>query len=154
MFSIKVNYPKADDELAILKATTSGVKTNLSKILSKEELLQLQELVRKVPVADHVFNYALEFVRKTRPNTADAPPFINEVLEVGAGPRAGQNLILGAKARALIEGRQYVTCEDVEMMALPVLRHRIATNFNAEAEGIDADQVIRRLMQETPKTQS
>lgn len=154
MFSIKVNYPKADDELAILKATTTGEKTNLSKVLSKEELLQLQDLVRKVPVADHVFNYALQFVRKTRPNTVDAPPFINEVLEVGAGPRAGQNLILGAKARALIEGRQYVTCEDVEVMALPVLRHRIATNFNAEAEGIDADQVIRRLMQETPKTQA
>lgn len=154
MFSIKVNYPKADDEMAILKATTSGEKSTLSSVLSKEELLQLQSLVRKVPVADHVFEYALQFVRKTRPNTADAPPFINEVLEVGAGPRAGQNLILGAKARALIEGRQYVTCEDVEMMALPVLRHRIATNFNAEAEGIDADQVIRRLMQETPKTQA
>lgn len=154
MFSIKVNYPKADEELAILKSTTSGMKTDLKPILDKEELLQLQDLVRRVPVSDHVFKYALDFVRKTRPTDPEAPPFIRECLEVGAGPRAGQNLILGAKARALIEGRPYATCDDVQAMALPVLRHRIATNFNAEAEGIDADQVIQRLMQERRKTQA
>ena len=154
MFSIKVNYPEVEDELQILKATTSGVRTDLNSVLSRDELLQLQALVKRVPVADHVFEYALDFVRKTRPTDPKAPLFIKESLEVGAGPRAGQNLILGAKAKALIDGRQYVTCDDVEAMTLPVLRHRIATNFNAEAESIDADQIIHRLKQETQKTKA
>jgi len=151
MFSIKVNYPNAQEEMAILKSTTSGIKTNLQTVLSKTELLELQELVKRVPVAEHVFKYTLDLVRKTRPSSPDAPLFVKESLEIGAGPRAGQNLILGAKARALIEGRQYVTCEDVAMLALPVLRHRIAVNFNAEADGISVDQVITRLLQEVPK---
>jgi MoxR-like ATPase len=154
MFSIKVNYPNALEEMAILKSTTSGIKTNLRAVLSKIELLELQELVKRVPVAEHVFKYTLELVRKTRPSSPDAPLFIKESLEIGAGPRAGQNLILGAKARALIEGRQYVTCEDIAALALPVLRHRIAVNFNAEADGVDADQVITRLLQEIPKSQA
>ncbi len=120
-------------------------------MLTGDEIIQLQETVRRVPVGDHVFQYALDLVRRTRPADPAAPKFIKEWLEIGAGPRAGQNLILGAKARALMSGRFYATCQDVEALALPVLRHRLITNFTADTEGITTDEVIRRLLQDVPK---
>ncbi|MFO7869832.1 MAG: MoxR family ATPase [Kiritimatiellia bacterium] len=151
MFNINVEYPKKHEELAIYKSTTTANMVELDPLLKGEEILDLQEVVRHVPVGDHVFEYALELVRKTRPKEDDAPEFVKEWLDVGAGPRAGQNLILGAKAKALMSGRFYGTCDDVEHLALPVLRHRLITNFNAETEGITADHIIERLLKEVPK---
>lgn len=151
MLSINVDYPDEEEELMILKATTVKQNFDLAEVLNINQILALQDIVRKVPVGDHVFQYALELVRKTRPNDSRSPKFIREWLEYGAGPRAGQNLIIGAKALALMNGRFYVTCDDVESLALPVLRHRIATNFNAEAEGIGTDQIIGKLLNEVPK---
>lgn len=153
MLSIHVDYPSEKEELAILQATTVKSKYEIEQILSVEQILELQDVVRRVPVGDHVFQYALELVRKTRPASPDAPTFIRDWLELGAGPRAGQNLIIGAKARALMQGRLYTTCDDVAFLAKPVLRHRLATNFNAEADGINTDAVIDRLLAEVPKRQ-
>jgi MoxR-like ATPase len=151
MFNIFVNYPKRNEELAIYKATTVNQEHELKSVLHADDILELQEIVRRVPVGDHVFEYALDLVSRTRPSEDGAPDFIRDWLEVGAGPRAGQNLILGSKARALMNGRFYVTCQDIEALAAPVLRHRLVTNFNAETEGVTPDFVIERLLKETPK---
>ena len=113
--------------------------------------MALQEIVRRIPVGDHVFKYAASLARATRPNESEAPAFVKECISWGAGPRASQYLILGAKARAALYGRNYATTEDVAAVALPVLRHRILTNYNAEAEGVTADKIIERLIKETPK---
>jgi MoxR-like ATPase len=150
MLSILIEYPEVDEELDILRLTTVDRDDTMNNILDAKEILRFQRLVRSVPVADHVFRYALEIVRKTRPKERSAPHFVKEWLEVGGGPRAGQNLILGAKARALMEGRFHATCEDVAFLANPVLRHRLVTNFNAEAEGVTTDDIIRQLLKETP----
>ena len=113
----------------------------------------LQEIVRKVPVADHVIRYALQFSRLTRRTEGGCPDFINEFVGWGAGPRASQYLILAGKARALLKGRYHVSTEDIRQVALPVLRHRIVTNFNAEAEGVKSDTIVRRLMEFIPRQQ-
>jgi MoxR-like ATPase len=151
MLNILVDYPEPEDELEVLKRTTIEENYSLTPILSGEKIIELQKVIQRVPVAQHVFEYALELVRKTRPSDELSPQFVEDWLECGAGPRAGQNLIRGAKARALMNGRYCVTCDDIEFLALPVLRHRLITNFNAEAEGIRTDTVIQRILEETPK---
>ncbi len=151
MFMVLVGYPSLDEEKRIMERTTVTMDAEVSRVMNAEDILHLQEIVRRVPVGDHVFDYALRLTRATRTKTPDAPDFINEWVTWGAGPRAGQYLILGAKARAILDGRTYVTCEDVASVASPVLRHRIITNFNAEAQGVTADQVVARLAQHVPK---
>jgi MoxR-like ATPase len=151
MFMISVGYPTAEEELAIMKATTGGAKVNLSEMLHADDILELQKLVRRIPVGDHVFQYAMELVRATRPNEPGVPDFVKEYVSWGAGPRASQNLILGAKARAALYGRNFATTDDVAAIAKPVLRHRVITNFNAEAEGITPDVVVERLLKTVTK---
>jgi MoxR-like ATPase len=154
MFNINVGYPTEDEEFQIVRLTTQGLKVELHHILSSEEILQLQEIVRKVPVADHVIRYALQFSRLTRrTETGEAPDFVKEYVSWGAGPRASQYLILAGKARALLKGRYHVSTEDIRQVALPVLRHRIVTNFNAEAEGIKADSIVKKLIDHIPRQQ-
>jgi MoxR-like ATPase len=150
MLCILLTYPKPEDELKIYQQTTVPNDVELKPVLTGDDILELQNLVKKVPVGDHVFEYALEIIRKTRPEDDLAPAYIRNWLDVGAGPRAGQNLIQGAKVRALLHGRTYATCDDVKALALPVLRHRLITNFNAETEGVKQDQIINRILQETP----
>ena len=151
MFMVAVGYPSAAEELAIMKATTGGGTVQLKSTLSGDDILALQDIVRRVPVGDHVFEYAAAIARATRPNEPEAPKFVKECVSWGAGPRASQYLILGAKARAALHGRNYATTDDVGAVARPVLRHRILTNFNAEAEGITSDKIVERLLDETPR---
>ncbi|GDX40493.1 ATPase AAA [Armatimonadota bacterium] len=151
MFMVTVGYPSAEEEIQIMKMTTGGAKTTLQPRLKAEDILRLQDIVRRVPVGDHIFQYAAALSRATRPKEADSPKFIQEWVAWGAGPRASQYLILGAKARAGLYGRLHVTIEDVVEVALPVLRHRIVTNYNAEAEGIASDDIVRRLLKEIPR---
>lgn len=146
MFNVMVDYPTAAEELRILKQTTGSHSPELKPALTGAQILALQEVVRKVPVAEHIFVYARDLVRATRPHEEDAPDFIKQYLSWGAGPRAGQYLILGAKARAILEGRFHVTTEDVKAIAKPVLRHRILTTFQADSAGISADDVIQKLL--------
>ncbi|RME83728.1 MAG: MoxR family ATPase [Planctomycetota bacterium] len=150
MFNILVDYPTFDEEFQIMKLTTTIQDAKLDKILSREEILQLQDIVRKVPVADYVLRYTLRLVRATRPNQEEAPEFIKKWVSWGAGPRASQYLILSGKARALLHGRHYVSTEDIQGVAHSVLRHRIITNFNAEAENINSDKIIDMLLKEIP----
>lgn len=146
MFNTYVDYPDEEEELQIVKQTTADLTTTITPTLNADEILALARIVRRVPVADHVARYALRLVRLTRPNQEDAPPFIRDYVNWGAGPRASQYLVLGAKARAALHGRYYASTEDVAAVAYPVLRHRIMTNFNAEAEGVKPDDLIRRLL--------
>jgi len=122
----------------------------VTKILSGADILELQEIVRKVPVADHVSRYAVRLARLTRRTTEGAPEFIRDYVSWGAGPRASQYLVLAGKARAVLYGRYYVSTDDIKAVAGPVLRHRIITNFNAEAEGIKPDEIVRRLIKHVP----
>ncbi len=151
MFMISVDYPSADEEMRIMQSTTSIQNVELSKTLNAEDILRLQDTVRRIPVGDHVFRYAMDISRATRPNSPEAPDFIKDYVNWGAGPRASQYLILGAKARAALFGRNYATTEDVMQVAAPVLRHRIITNFSAEAEGVDADKIVKRLLEHIPR---
>ncbi len=148
MFMILVDYPSAEEEIRIMKQVTSSYEAELEVALTGEEILRLQEIVRRVPVADHVFQYARDLARASRPASNEAPDFINELVNWGAGPRASIYMILGGKARAILHGRYHVTTEDVRAMALPVLRHRIITTFNAEAAGITSDEIVHRLLTE------
>jgi MoxR-like ATPase len=147
MFMVKVGYPTRDDERDIVKSTTGEGRVEPAPVLTANDILAVQKIVRKVPVSDHVVDYAVNLVRATRPHEKDTPDFINNWLTWGAGPRAAQYLVLGAKARAILRGRLNVSVDDVKYMAKPVLRHRIITNFNADAEGIDADAIIEKLIQ-------
>ena len=150
MFNIVVNYPTAAEELLILKQTTSGVKAQLKTALTGRQIQALQQVVQKVPCAEHVFIYARDVVRATRPQEPEALDFVKEYLSWGAGPRAGQYLILGAKARAILQGRFHVTTDDVKAVAHPVLRHRIVTTFQADSQQISADNVVDMLLKEVP----
>ena len=152
MFKIIVDYPNRDEEFEIVRKTTDVWNPHASPVLTGEQIIKLQEVVRKVPVADHVINYAMDLVRATRINEAGAevPEFIRENLSWGAGPRACQYLILGGKARAVLHGRFHVSCRDIAHVAKPVLRHRIITNFAAESEGITPDVVVERLLATIP----
>jgi MoxR-like ATPase len=147
MFNVFVDYPDAEEEFQIVKRTTADIETTVTPTLSGAQILALQRIVRRVPVADHVVRYALELVRLTRSRQPGVPEFIRNYVTWGAGPRASQYLILGAKARAVLYGRFYAGCDDVRAVAYPVLRHRIMTNFNAEAEGVKSEEIIRRLIE-------
>ncbi|MEX1232364.1 MAG: MoxR family ATPase [Planctomycetaceae bacterium] len=150
MFEIFVDYPSEDEEFAIVRRTTTGTVPKIDAVLTQDEILALREFVRDVPVADHIIHYALLLARQTRKQSGDVPDFIRDFVNWGAGPRASQYLILGAKARAVLQGRSSVAIEDVQTVAYPVLRHRIMTNFNAEAEGVATDEIIRRLIELIP----
>jgi MoxR-like ATPase len=150
MFKVYVRYPSFDEEFEIARRTTALATDHVVPTLTAEEILQLQRIVREVPISDHVVRYVLSLVRQTRVREAGVPEFIAEQLQWGAGPRAVQNLILGAKARALLHGRTYVSTDDVQALAKPVLRHRLVINFAAESEGVTTDQVIERLIATTP----
>src|SRR5437868_5860368 len=147
MFNIIVGYPSRAEEMQIMQRTTSTHKPDLHPLLDGSTILRLQEVVRQVVVADHVFAYAVDLVRATRPREADAPKFIADWVSWGAGPRASQYLILGGKARAILHGRLHVTTEDIREVAYPVLRHRLVTTFAADAEGVTTDHIITRLLQ-------
>jgi MoxR-like ATPase len=146
MFNIILDYPSYEAEKVIVKNTTTDTKPVVNKVISSEEILYFQHLVRRVPVTDNVIEYAVKLAHKTRPNTELASAEANEYLEWGAGPRASQYLILGAKCNALLRGKYSPDIEDVKAIALPVLRHRMVRNFKAEAEGISIDQIIQKLM--------
>ena len=149
MFNVVIEYPTADEERRILAATTGLADPRMSVVASGEEIERLHSVVREVPAAENVIDYATRIVRATRPAgapTDQAPDFVRKWVRWGAGPRAGQALLLGAKARALLEGRTVADIEDVHAVALPVLRHRVLVNFQAEADGIDADEIVRRLL--------
>ena len=148
MFMILVDYPSAEEELQIMKMASGTYEASLEPVLSAQDIMRLQEIVRRVPAADHVFQYARNLTRASRPGTAAAPEFVNEMVQWGAGPRASICLMLAAKARAVLHGRYHATTEDVRAMALPVLRHRVITTFNAEAAGISPDAVVTRLLDE------
>jgi MoxR-like ATPase len=151
MFKVFVRYPSFSEEFEIARRTTALQHEDIRPVLNADQILDLQHLVRKVPVTDHVIKYALALVRQTRIGEPGTPKFIKEWLSWGAGPRAVQNLILGAKARALLYGRAHVTTGDVAALAAPVLRHRILTNFTAASEGITTDTVVSRILEETPE---
>ncbi|MGA2031548.1 MAG: MoxR family ATPase [Thermoguttaceae bacterium] len=148
MFNVFVDYPDEEEEFEIVKRTTAEAVPQVTPTLTGPQILELQRIVRRVPVADHVVRYALQLVRLTRPQRDGVPEFVRSYIRWGAGPRASQYLILGAKARSVLHGRCYASYEDVRAVALPVLRHRILTNFNAEAEGVKPDDIIGRLLDE------
>jgi MoxR-like ATPase len=146
MFNIQVDYPKLDEEIEIVLSTTSAREPNIRPIMSGEDVIRLQEIIRKVPTADHVVRYAVELVRSTRPNDGSCPDSIKKWISWGAGPRASQYLVLGAKARAVINGRYHISCDDIKAVAKPVLRHRVLTSFTAEADGISSLDIIDNLI--------
>jgi MoxR-like ATPase len=150
MFKVFVRYPSFGEEFEIARRTTALATEEINPVLSGEQILELQRVVRKVPVTDHVINYTLALVRQTRVGEPGVPRFVRDWLSWGAGPRAVQYLILGGKARALLYGRAHVQTDDIQALAFPVLRHRILTNFTAASEGITSDTVIKRLIEETP----
>jgi MoxR-like ATPase len=146
MFLVDVGYPTAEEEVQIVKTTTIGKQPPLEKILSPEQIQSLQELVRRVPVPDHVVRFAVELVRHTRPKEPNAPDFIQKNVSWGAGPRASQYLVIAAKARAILSGRFVANVEDVKALAKPVLRHRVLPNFHAESEGITSAKLVEQLL--------
>jgi len=146
MFNLILDYPEFSEELDIVKKTTGEQTNTVSKIISAQEILYFQKLIRKIPVADNVLEYAVKLVSKTRPHTNSAHDWTNKFLNWGAGPRASQFLIVGAKVHAAISGKYSPDIEDVKAVALPVLRHRIIRNYKAEAEGITTDAIIKELM--------
>ncbi len=146
MFMIDVGYPSADEEFEIVKATTGATRAALRKVLSPEAIRELQELVLRVPAADHVVRTSVELVRRTRPSDATSPAHVREFVQWGAGPRASQSLVLAAKARAVLQGRTAASVEDVKALAKPILRHRVVTNFHAESEGVSSVSVIEQLV--------
>jgi MoxR-like ATPase len=150
MFMVLVEYPGRDEEMEILKRTTGEALAGANRVLTAAQVVELQEIVRRVPVGDHVYRFALDVVRATRPNEAGAGDFVRHWVSWGAGPRAGQYLILAAKARALMQGRLHATIEDVHVAAGPVLRHRIVPNFNAEAEGVTVEQIVEKILTLVP----
>ena len=151
MFMVMVNYPKREEEMEVLKRTTGIIPAKVKKVINARRILELQEIVRRVPVGDHVYAFTIDLLRATRPNEPGASDFVRHWLSWGAGPRAGQNMILAGKARALMRGRLFVTVEDIEAVAPPVLRHRIIPNFNAEAEGITVEQIVEKIITMIPR---
>ncbi len=146
MFSIHVNYPSKEEEMEIVKSTTSNRSMQLDKVLDAEEILAFQQLIRKIPVADNVLDYAVNLASKTRPATPMADPIADEYLVWGAGPRASQYLVLGAKCHAVLHGKYSPDIEDVQKIALPILRHRIVRNYKAEAEMLGVDALISKML--------
>jgi len=151
MFNVKVDYPSLDEEERILEATTSGERQEVRKVLSAKSILYLQRQISQIVASPFIISYVARLVRATRPKDAAAPDFIKRLVDWGAGPRAGQNLIAGAKAAAAMAGRPNVTIADVRKVAIPVLRHRVSTNFQAQAEGFEIDDIVRKLVAEVPE---
>ena len=151
MFNIMVDYPNLEEEEQILTTTTSGESSDVRKVLSSKAILYLQKQINLIEVAPLTINYVARLVRATRPGDGSAPGFVRELIDWGAGPRAGQYLIHGARALAAMDGRPAVSFDDVRRVAVPVLRHRISANFQAQAEGHDNDSIIRRLLEEVPE---
>jgi MoxR-like ATPase len=151
MLSIQIGYPNRDEEREIVKATTRGAIAEVAHVLTARDIVWVQQLVRQIPATDHMIDYAVDLARATRPDEDSSPEFVKNWLAWGAGPRAAQYLILGAKARALLHGRLAVHADDVRALAHPVLRHRIFTNFNADAEGIDTKVIIDKLLETVPE---
>ncbi len=149
IFNLWIDYPTEEEEKQIVRTTTSAYTAEIDRVFDAREIVELQHLIRKVPVADYVIDYAVGLARKTRPGNDGAPDFVSRMVNWGAGPRASQFLILGAKARAILEGRYAASIDDVKSVAVPVLRHRIVTSFNAEAEGVTALELVQRLLEET-----
>ena len=149
-FQINIDYPSEEEEKKIIFQTTGAYQPELSKVLNSDEILKLQEIVRKTPVSDSVVEYAVKLVRSTRPSDVYAPDYVRQWMSWGAGPRASQTLILGGKARAILNGRYTVSIEDIKALAYPALRHRLVLNFHAEAEGINTNQVISKLLETVP----
>ena len=154
MFKVFVRYPKFGEEFEIARRTTALQMEDVTAVLGGDQILDLQNLVRRVPVSDHIIRYTLALVRQTRVGEPGVPKFIREWLSWGAGPRAVQYLVLGGKARALLYGRVHVQTEDIQALAYPVLRHRILTNFTAASEGVSPDTVIKKLIEDTPSKES
>ena len=148
MFNIFVDYPKRDEEITVIARTTGSAGAEPQVVIDKKAVIHLQEVVRKIPVSDHVIGYAVSLVRATRPSDSEAPEFTKKYVSTGAGPRAGQYLVLAAKARAVLEGRIHVSCNDIRGAAMPVLRHRILTNFAADSEGLKSVDIVKRLLAE------
>ena len=146
MFNIWVDYPSLQEEIDVVKSTTSGLTVDLSEIMHAEEILYYQGLVRRVPMADNVLEYAVKLASSTRPGEGNSNKLVNEFLSWGAGPRASQYLVLGTKCHALLQGKYSPDIEDVKAVALPILRHRIVRNYKAEAEGFDVDRIISELL--------
>ena len=151
MFNIKIDYPDHEEEVAIVKSTTSGIDNELNIIIDRGDLLLYQDLVRRVPIADNVIEFAVDLVSKTRPQSDNAFAAVSGWIEWGAGPRASQYLVLGAKAKAVLDGRPAPEIDDIKAMARPVLRHRLITNFNAEAEGLSTDDILSILLEDDAK---
>ncbi|MFO0809634.1 MAG: MoxR family ATPase [Gemmataceae bacterium] len=154
LFLVQVDYPTDAEEEQIMRLATSDVSPTVEKILHGDDILELQHVVRRVPVADHIFAYAKRLTRMSRPNTPEAADFVNKWLTWGAGPRASLNLILAAKAHAVLKGRFHVGADDVAAVAGPVLRHRLIPNFTAQSEGVTADVVVKKLLAAVPKNQA
>jgi MoxR-like ATPase len=151
MFNVVVDYPTLKEEEQILAATTKGEKPELQTVLSAKAILNMQKLVESVPASDHIIKYVARLIRATRPKDPAAPEIAKQMIDWGAGPRAGQSLILGGKAMAAMEGRFSVAIDDIKKVAIPVLRHRISTNFQASAEGVTNEQIIQKLLQVVPE---
>lgn len=154
MFKVFVRYPSYDEEYQIAATTTADLVSRVGPVLTGDDILHLQRLVRRVPVAPHVIHYALRLVRATRVLEKGCPEFVRESVSWGSGPRGLQYLLLGAKARAILDGRSHASSDDVRAVAHPVLRHRVITNFNAESSGTTSDHVIDRLLQDLPPRHS
>jgi MoxR-like ATPase len=151
MFNIKVDYPEEDEEYRIVESTTTARKPRVERVVDAEDLAAMQAVVLDVPVAPHVIKYAMKLARATRREAPEAPDFVRNYVTWGAGPRASQYMIMGAKSRAVLYGRTYASTEDVRAVAAPVLRHRIITNYNAEADGVKPDEIVKRLLELIPR---
>ena len=154
MFNIIIDYLGEEEELQVVNATTSGETATVEAVTSAAEVLTFQRLIRKVPIAESVSRYAVKLVRASRPGSAEAPDFVKQYVNYGVSVRAAQFLVLAGKARALLEGRYNVSCEDIQRLAFPIMRHRILTNFHAESDGVTSEEIIRRLIESVPKPQS
>jgi len=151
MFNIKVDYPSIEEEEEILEATTSGKSADVRKILSAKSILYLKKQINTIEASPLMISYVTRIVRATRPGDGSAPQFVQDLIDWGAGPRAGQYLITGAKAMAAMDGRPAISPADIRKIAVPVLRHRISANFQAQAEGYSTDDLVRRLVEEIPE---
>jgi MoxR-like ATPase len=147
LFNIRVDYPSEEEEREIIRRVTSPSDSKVTAMMNAEDILRLQDVVKRVPVGDHVIDFAAKLARSTRPKDVSAPDFVKEMVSWGAGPRAGISLITAAKAHAVLRGRFHATTSDVAAVAIPVLRHRVLTTFNAEAAGVSSDDVIQKLIQ-------
>jgi MoxR-like ATPase len=154
LFLVKVDYPSDAEEEQIMRLGSADLQPAVNKILHGDDIVRLQHVVRRVPVADHIFGYAKRIARMTRPNTPEAVDFVNKWLTWGAGPRASLNLILAAKAHAVLHGKHHVSADDVAAVAAPILRHRLIPNFTAQSEGISPDDVVQKILQAVPKNQA